>query len=271
MWRVVRDSGIGTSTCGLWTGLGAARFHGPVTQRDGQQVSSLLLRLARQVTARQDLDDVLSEALRGLRPLLEFGGGSIQLLDDEGWIQMAASDPIAPEHVMAQRVPLGSSVAGRVILTEQAIYLPDLNVAKLPGPNKRVSTGVRSYYGVPLVADGRAVGVLQIDSCEPDAWSEADRGLLLAIAPIVGSAIQSARAYARAAAARVRAEAAESRLAAARDLVEAARRCSRSGEQRELDRHLDSLGRLLAAGDVEPGARGRTVKLPDQRAIAYPR
>src|SRR3954471_9634007 len=120
-----------------------ALFHEPVTRRDGHQVDSLLLRLARQVTARQDLDDVLGEALRCLRPLLSFGGGSIQLLDNEGWIQMAASDPIAPEHVMEQRVPLGTSIAGRVILTEKAVYLPDLNVAKMPDPNnKRVSTGV---------------------------------------------------------------------------------------------------------------------------------
>src|SRR3954463_782695 len=147
-------------------------FHDPVTRRDGHQVETLLLRLARQVTARQDLDDVLGEALRCLRPLVTFGGGSIQLLDDEGWIQMAASDPVAPEHVMAQRVPLGSSIAGRVILTEQPIYLPDLHVAQLPGQTtKRVSTGVRSYFAVPLVADGRAIGVLQIDSGEPDAWT----------------------------------------------------------------------------------------------------
>src|SRR3954449_4511556 len=150
----------------------AALFHDPVTRRDGHQVDSLLLRLARQVTARQDLDDVLAEALRCLRPLLSFGGGSIQLLDDEGWIQMAASDPVAPEHVMTQRVPLGSSIAGRVILTEQAVYLPDLNLSKMPGPAKRVSTGVRSYFGVPLVADGRAIGVLQIDASAADAWKQ---------------------------------------------------------------------------------------------------
>src|SRR3954463_13872936 len=155
----------------LWVPL----FHEPVTRRDGHQVDSLLLRLARQVTARQDLDDVLGEALRCLRPLVTFGGGSIQLLDDEGWIQMAASDPVAPEHVMAQRVPLGSSIAGRVILTEQPIYLPDLNVAQLPGQTRRVAIGVRSYYGVPLVADGRAIGVLQIDSPEPSAWTDAER------------------------------------------------------------------------------------------------
>src|SRR3954449_4904163 len=164
-----------------------ALFHEPVTRRDGHQVDSLLLRLARQVTARQDLDDVLAEALRCLRPLLSFGGGSIQLLDDEGWIQMAASDPIAPAHVMAQRVPLGTSIAGRVILTEQAIYLPDLNVAQMPGSNRRVSTGVRSYLAVPLVVDGRAIGVLQIDAPELNAWTEEERAVFVAVAPVVAA------------------------------------------------------------------------------------
>jgi GAF domain-containing protein len=241
-----------------------------VTTRDGHRVDTLLVRLARQVTARQDLDDVLAEALRCLRPLLKFDGGSIQLLDDEGWIQMAASDPVAPAHVMAQRVPLGSSIAGRVILTEQPTYLPDLNVARLPGPSKRVSNGVRSYFAAPLVADGRAIGVLQIDSCEADAWGEEDRELFLTIAPVVASAIQTARAYARAAAARIRADAAESRVAAARTLLEAARECSRNGEQRESDRHLDRLARLLASINQESEESDRTVQLPDQRAVSYP-
>ena len=90
--------------------------------------AGLLLRLARQITGRHDLDDVLSEVMRCLRPLVHFGGGSIQLLDDEGWIQMAASDPVAPAHVMSQRIPLGASVAGRVILTETPVYLPDLEI-----------------------------------------------------------------------------------------------------------------------------------------------
>jgi GAF domain-containing protein len=244
------------------------RSHSPVTRRDGELVDSLLFRLARQVTARHDLDDVLSETLRCLRPLLAFSGGSIQLLDDEGWIQMAASDPIAPEHVMAQRVPLGTSVAGRVILTEQPVYIPDLDVVQVPTPTKRISTGVRSYYGVPLVADGRAIGVLQIDSCEADAWSEDDRSLFLSIASVVAAAIQSARAYARAAASRARAEGAESRLVAARGLVEAARECSRNGEQIDLDRHLERLQRLLAAVASTPAEPGYLVRLPDQRVAA---
>ncbi|HET6816193.1 MAG TPA: GAF domain-containing protein [Mycobacteriales bacterium] len=236
-----------------------------MTRREGEQVDSLLSRLARQVTARHDLDDVLTETLRCVRPLLPFGGGSIQLLDDDGWIRMASSDPIAPAHVMEQRVPLGSSVAGRVILTEQPVYIADLDAAQI-GKGKRVSVGVRSYFAVPLVADGRAIGVLQIDSPEPDAWNDDDRALLLTVAPIVAAAIQSARAYARAAAARTRADAAEARLLAARNLLQAARESSRAGAQRDLDRHLDRLHRLLGAVMDDPAKSAELLTLPEQRA-----
>src|SRR4051794_25923209 len=115
-----------------------------VSAPDEATPPELLMNLARQVTARHDLEDVLAEVFRCLRPLARFGGGSIQLLDDDGWIQMAASDPAAPDHIRAQRVPLGGSVAGRVVLTEQPIYLPD--IADTYGADgKPVSTGVRSY------------------------------------------------------------------------------------------------------------------------------
>src|SRR4051794_21881707 len=168
-----------------------------VPAQDDATRAQLLLRLARQVTARHDLDDVLAEVFRCLRPVVEFGGGSIQLLDDEGWIQMAASDPAAPEHVMAQRVPLATSVAGRVVLTEAPVYLPDI-AADAGAAGRRVSEGVRSYLGVPLLADGQAIGLLQVDSPDVDAWTDEEQGVFVTVAPIVAAAIQNARAHTRA-------------------------------------------------------------------------
>jgi len=222
-----------------------------VAAQDDATRAGLLLRLARQVTARHDLDDVLAEVFRSLRPLVEFGGGSIQLLDSEGWIQMAASDPAAPQHVMAQRVPLGTSVAGRVILTEAPVYLPDI----APGAEengRRVSEGVRSYLGVPLVADGRAIGLLQVDSLEPDAWDDDDRAVFVTTAPIVAAAIQNARAHARAGLARLRTEAVEGRLAEARALAATARRLVADGPVDELERCLQRLEAVLAGLPQHP-------------------
>ena len=227
--------------------------------------AGLLLRLARQITGRRDLDDVLAEVFRCLRPMVEFGGGSIQLLDEDGWIQMAASDPIAPAHVMSQRIPLGSSVAGRVILTEHPVYKPDLEAEEEVNSERtgrRVSSGVRSYLAVPLVADGRAIGVLQVDSPLPDAWSDADRALFLTAAPIVAAAIQNARAHAHVSTAHSQTAEIEKRLADAQHLVAAARLSLRSGDRLALERQLLRIETLLGGGQAD----GTLVHLPRPRA-----
>lgn len=206
--------------------------------------AALLLRLAREVTARHDLGDVLAQTFRSLRPLVSFGGGSIQLLDDEGWIQMAATDPAAPEHVLAERVPLAGSVAGQVILSEQPVYIPDVPAARGGGV---LSPGVRSYYAVPLLADGRAIGVLQVDAPAVDAWSEAEREIFVAAAAVVAAAIQNARAHARA-----KAEADRTGDAGCagevQRLISAARRAARAGDVTEADRLLAQAERLLITG-----------------------
>ncbi|MBV9291602.1 MAG: GAF domain-containing protein [Frankiales bacterium] len=228
------------------------------------------------MTARHDVDSVLSEVFRGLRPHLQFGGGSIQLLDDEGWIRMAAADPVAPPHAMAQRIPLGGSIGGRVILTEQPVYLPDIVADRAVDAdgNAVVSDGVRSYFGVPLVAEGRAIGLLQLDSPVPDAWSTEQRRLVVAAATVVAAAIQSARAHASADAARARADQLELRLREARAYALAAVAAARRGERLDLDRQLLRLENLFAPEDVAlrmPQQRSETLSVPDVTSRIFSR
>jgi len=224
---------------------------------------ALVLALTRQVTSRHDLDDVLSATLRCLRPLVRFGGGSIQLLDEEGWIRMGAADPVAPAHVMAHRVPLGTSVAGRIVLTEKPVYLPDLAVDEKPsGGRKAVTDGVRSYFGIPLLADGAAIGVLQVDSPEPDAWTEEERELFLAVAPIVASSIQNARAHARAETARAAASAAARRLQEARQLLINVQAAREAGDEDLADRLLLTLASVVG---VVTDVQRIATRMPQQR------
>jgi GAF domain-containing protein len=123
---------------------------------------------------------------------------------------------------------------------------------------------VRSYLAVPLVVDGRAIGVLQMDSTVADAWSEQKRTMFLSIAPVVAAAIQNARATARAASARIRAETAESKLAAARGLIDLARAAAREADHADVDRHLLALERLLRSVSAAEAA-AHSMSLPQQR------
>jgi signal transduction histidine kinase len=160
----------------------------------------LIVDLARQVTAQRDLDDVLSTTFAALRRLVDFGGGSIALVDDDGWISFAATDPPATAEAMAMRIRVGDGIVGKIVETGEPVYIGDIHVHPDVTEERRaksVSAGVIAWFGAPLITEGRAIGVLQIDSPVSDAWSEQDRLLMLSFIPIVAAAVQNARLYAR--------------------------------------------------------------------------
>ena len=160
----------------------------------------LILDLARDVTAQRDLTDVLDRTFVALRTVLDFTGGSIALADDEGWISFAATDPPATPEAMAMRIRVGDGIVGRIVQDGEPVYVADIHTDPDVTEERRqksVSAGVISWFGVPLITEGRAIGVLQIDSPVADAWSDDDRLLLMSFTPIVAAAVQNARVYAR--------------------------------------------------------------------------
>ncbi|HET6909452.1 MAG TPA: GAF domain-containing protein [Mycobacteriales bacterium] len=208
---------------------------------------ALVLRLARQITARHNLDDVLAETFRALRPLVAFACGSIQLVDDDGWMQVVAADPAPAAPTKPEPVPLATSIAGRVVLTEQPLYLHDVTADDVPVQRRTtVAASTRSLFVVPLVADGAAVGVLQVESNEPDAWDDHDLELFVAVAPVVAAAIQNARAHRRATAAREQSTATGRRLVEARQVVASLKAAHCRGENPDVVALISRLEQLLA-------------------------
>jgi signal transduction histidine kinase len=160
----------------------------------------LILDLAREVTAQRELDAVLATTFASLRQLLDFGGGSIALVDDDGWISFAATDPPATLDALTMRIRVGEGISGKIVETGEPVYIANIHTDPQVTEERRarsVSAGVIAYFGVPLITEGRALGVLQIDSPTPDAWEEEERLTLLSFTPIVAAAMQNARLYAR--------------------------------------------------------------------------
>jgi diguanylate cyclase (GGDEF)-like protein/PAS domain S-box-containing protein len=160
----------------------------------------LMIDLARDVTGRLDLNTVLERTFAALHQLIEFTGGSVQLLDDTDHLRLVATDPPATQEALGMSVPLGQGIGGAIALTGEPRYLPDIYADRDVSDDRRkkaTSGGVRSYFGVPLVTEGRVIGLLQIDSLEVDAWNDADRLVVLAFTPIVAAAVQNARKFER--------------------------------------------------------------------------
>jgi signal transduction histidine kinase len=158
---------------------------------------ALLFRLARELGPADQLDPVLKTVLAGMRSLVEFRGGTICLIDDRG-VYVAAADPQVSPEVAEARVPVGTGLAGRCITEREPVYSPDVTAdprvdqaLARSGSNQ----GMRSYLAAPLICLGEAIGVLQVDSSEVDAFDESDIHLLSGLAAQVAGAIESARRF----------------------------------------------------------------------------
>jgi len=159
---------------------------------------TLLASVAREIGPALELEPVLRTVLGAMRSLVEFRGGTIHLVDDDGMVYVAAADPPVSPEVKAARLPVGSGLSGRVIVNGQTIYSPDLDGDERVDPALRrlgSNAGMRSYLAVPLVCVGRVIGVLQVDSSELDAFDDEDVRVLQGLAVQVAGAIESARRH----------------------------------------------------------------------------
>ncbi|MGI8794026.1 MAG: ATP-binding protein [Acidimicrobiales bacterium] len=159
------------------------------------ELQSLLAGVARDIGPALQLAPVLHTVLAAMRKLVDFRGGTIQLLDERG-LYIAAADPAVSAEVLATRLPVGSGLGGRVIASGQVIYSPDLDGDDRVDQGLR-STGsnadMKSYLAVPLIVLGEIIGVLQVDSTEIDAFSEEDLATLEGLTTHVAGSIESAR------------------------------------------------------------------------------
>jgi signal transduction histidine kinase len=159
------------------------------------EFQALLADVSHQIGPALELAPVLRTVLQAMRSLIDFRGGSICLVDDRGVYVAAGDEEISPE-MAAARVPVGSGLAGRVVATGEPIYSPDLDAdARVDADLRNLANNqpTKSYLAVPLVCLGRVIGVLQVDSVKPGAFSEEEIGLLQGLATQVAGAIESAR------------------------------------------------------------------------------
>ena len=159
---------------------------------------AVLARVAATLGPDLDLDEVLAEVLQAMRKLVDFKGGTVQLVDDRG-VYIAAADPPVPAEMAALRVRLGEGISGRVIATGSAVWSRDIQTdARVSADVMGVGTNTdtHSYAAVPLVCLGEVIGALQIDSLQVEAFDEDDITLLEGLAAQVAGVIESSRRFA---------------------------------------------------------------------------
>jgi putative methionine-R-sulfoxide reductase with GAF domain len=117
----------------------------------------------------RDLIDRTVARLHGQEPAFEWVG--VYLLQG-GALVLGPFRGTPTEHV---RISLGEGVCGSVAANGQTEIVPDVQAR--PG-HIACDINTRSEVVVPIVQDGEVVGVLDVDSNNPDAFGEREVGLI---------------------------------------------------------------------------------------------
>jgi GAF domain-containing protein/anti-sigma regulatory factor (Ser/Thr protein kinase) len=210
-----------------------------------ESVLAALQRVTDAALAYLSEDDLLSELLERIAEILHTDTAAILLLDETGTeLQARAAKGIEEEVEQRVRIPVGKGFAGRVVAQRRAIAIDDVDTADIYNPILREKR-IRSLLGVPLLVEGRALGVLHVGTLTPRIFSDEDRDLLQLVADRSALAIERARLFTSEREARRAAEAATRRLEALQRVTDAA--LAYLPQEELLSELLDRISEILGA------------------------
>jgi len=155
--------------------------------------------------AHLSLDKLLAELIDRVREAMDVDTVVILLLEDDNHLVAWAAKGL--ELDVRIRVPMGAGFAGRVAEKKTPILIDDIDQANLYTPFLK-ERGVKSLLGVPLLIEGRVLGVIHVGRLVRRSFTDDDTRLLELVAFRIALAVDNARLFEEERAARREAEAA---------------------------------------------------------------
>jgi serine phosphatase RsbU (regulator of sigma subunit)/anti-sigma regulatory factor (Ser/Thr protein kinase) len=142
-----------------------------------------------------DLEDLLDELLDATVDILGADTAAILLVEDDGHTLAArAAKGLEAEVERGFRLPIGTGFAGAVAAGLEPVVIEDVDQPPLHVVNPLFrEVGVRSLLGVPMVVEGRLVGVLHVGTLSRRSFDEDDVHLLQTVADRAALSIEHHR------------------------------------------------------------------------------
>jgi phosphoserine phosphatase RsbU/P len=159
------------------------------------KVDPLLLEVADVVNTTLDLDTTLRRVAELVRKVIDYEIFGILLLNEKTQeLRFRFQVGYAREIAERMRIKVGEGVTGIAAQRREAILVDD--VSKDPRYISAVPD-VRSELAVPLIIKNRLIGVIDIESPQPNHFTEEHKRLLTLIASRMAVGIENARLYTR--------------------------------------------------------------------------
>src|SRR6202451_229733 len=159
------------------------------------EVLATLAEIGEEVNASLDLDEVLARSAALIKRHIDYEIFGVLMFDGDGsYLRHRFSIGYPPDLAANLRVPLGQGISGTAAATGHPVRVGD------PVHDPRyihAVDGVRSELAVPLMLRGKCIGVLDIQSQQPEYFTRDQQNILTLLASRLAVAIENARLFQR--------------------------------------------------------------------------
>ena len=143
-----------------------------------------------------DLKQVLEYTMEMIRTLMNVEAGSLALVK-ENELEFAVSFEIDLAKLSQIKLVMGQGISGAVAARGESIIENDVQGSSSFDPEMDGITGftTRSVLCVPIISQGKVVGIIEVLNKREGDFSEDDRDVLHSIATSVSIALENARLY----------------------------------------------------------------------------
>ena len=166
-----------------------------VTQELPAEVLATMAEIGQEINASLNLDEVLAHAAAQIKRLIDYEIFAVLLLDENAnELRFRFAIGHRQEVVENWRIPVGQGIIGAAASTGRPVRVSDVHK---DSRYLNALDAVQSELAVPLVLQGRVVGVLDIESSQLDYFTRNQQNILMMLATRISSAIENARLFER--------------------------------------------------------------------------
>ena len=159
------------------------------------EVLATMAEIGQEINASLNLDEVLAHAAAQIKRLIDYEIFAVLLLDENAHeLHFRFAIGHRQEVVENWRIPVGQGIIGAAASTGRPVRVSDVHK---DSRYLNALDGVQSELAVPLVLQGRVVGVLDIESSQLDYFTRDQQNILMMLATRISSAIENARLFER--------------------------------------------------------------------------
>lgn len=143
-----------------------------------------------------DINKVLKYTMDMIRTLMNVEAGSLSLVKDDH-LEFAVAFDIDVAQLKKFRLKMGQGISGAVAALGKPIVENDASGSSYFHPEIDSATGfrTRSVLCVPMISQGKVIGVIEVLNKLDGNFTEGDKDLLQSIATSVSIAMENARLY----------------------------------------------------------------------------